>query len=321
MIITLTLNPIVDYTVTLPKFMPGELNRFDSFRRDPSGKGLNVSTMLHNLGITSEAFCFLGGSEGEFIYETLRKRCVKTSAVWISGKTRKGIKILDESAGSLTELNELGPIITASELSTILQLISEELQSGDTLVLSGSIPRGVRLSIYAELVQLARRIGARAVVDADGELMKLAIEERPYLIKPNRFEAEQLLQREIATERDAVYAAAQLTLRSEFVALTLGSHGAVLATEGRLIRVYPPRVSVKSTVGCGDVFLASVIAGLDKGLELEEIARYATAASGAATELDGTNFPSADHVERLLAEVKSINVTPKSEIYSQRRLI
>ncbi len=295
----------MDYTVTLTQFVPGELNRFDSFRRDPSGKGLNVSTMLKNLGTNSKAFCLLGGSEGRFVHEALQERGIETSVVWISRSTRKGIKIFDKSTGSLTELNELGPIISTSELSTILRLVCEELRPNDILVMSGSIPRGVRPSIYAELVQIARRVGSRAVVDADGEPMKLAIEEKPYLIKPNRFEAERLLQREIATEEDALDATAELAQSSEFVALTLGSHGAILATGSRLARVHPPEVNVKSTAGCGDTFLAAVLAGLDRGWGLKEIAQYATAASAAATELDGTGFPSADHVARLLSDVKS----------------
>lgn len=288
----------------LPKFVPGALNRVDTFRHDPSGKGLNVSSALLNFGVDSVAFCLLGGGEGKFIYDVLSSRGVNMKVIWTERQTRIGIKVFEEETGTLTEINERGTEVGDEDLASLTTSLRESLQPGDILVLSGSIPKGVPKTIYADLVRLAKESGARPVVDADGEVMKLALEEGPYLIKPNDFEAGQILGRTLETDQDALQAARELTRHSEMVVLTLGARGAVLAFQERLIRVFPPHVKVKSSVGCGDTFLAAVLASLQKGMSLDEVARFASAAGGAAAELEGTNFPDQAHVERLLEDVR-----------------
>lgn len=298
----MTLNAIVDYTARLDVFHSGELNRLDRFRRDPSGKGLNVSLALSRLDTASAAVCFLGGEEGRFIHAELSKRGVDTRVVWTSEPTRVGIKVFEEQTGGLTELNERGPRVSPAELDEMRALLSGLIERGDMLVLSGSTPPGVTPAIYAELVELAHKKGATAVLDADGEALRAGVSAGPDLIKPNAFEAGQLLNRTIDGEEAARQAARDLTTDIPAVVLTLGAQGAVLATRDGLVRVYAPRVKALSSAGCGDAFLSGVLAARSKGEQWVTAARFGAAVAAGAAELEGTNFPTLERVRELLAE-------------------
>ncbi|MGE5482953.1 MAG: 1-phosphofructokinase family hexose kinase, partial [Bacteroidota bacterium] len=253
MVITVTLNPIVDYTAALPALSLHQLNRIAQVRRDPSGKGLNVSRMLAALGVPSKPFCLLGGDQGRYILDVLTREGLEPEVTWIRGETRLGLKIFETGTSRLTEVNEQGPEITSEELARLLAAVKAACKRGDWLVLSGSLPRGVPETVYADLTRFGREKGTRVVLDADREPFRLAAQERPYLVKPNAFEAAQFLGDTVQTEEEVQVAARRLREWAEVVFLTLGERGAALAAEDKYIRAFPPPVMPKSTVGCGDI--------------------------------------------------------------------
>ncbi|MGE5549765.1 MAG: 1-phosphofructokinase family hexose kinase [Bacteroidota bacterium] len=304
MFITITLNPVVDHTAVLPRFAPGALNRFDAFRRDPSGKGLNVARALHRLGMPVVALCLLGGEEGRYIHERVSAAGIAVRPVWLSARTRISVKICEEETAGLTELNERGPVVKAEELRAFRAALASTLKAGNTLVLSGSIPRGIEPAIYAECIAMARQAGAWTVLDADGEAMRLGLQARPDLIKPNAFEAGQVLGKTIQSETDATAAARELARYSEAVLLTMGAAGAILAVDRMVTRFFAPPVAAKSTVGCGDALLGALLAARARGLSWEEAGRYGVAAGSAAARIAGTGAPVPEEIEDLLPRVK-----------------
>ncbi len=280
------------------------MHRIGNIRSDPSGKGLNVSFALHKLGIESTAVCFLGGTRGHIVNDFCAFYGVTLKTIWTAEPTRMAVKIFEKDTLALTELNERGPNITASEFDALVRMVEDLLYPGDTLVISGSIPPGVPVRAYADLVRMANRAGAHAALDAEGEALRLGTLEKPYLLKPNIVEAEQLLGIKIQNEAQVFEALTRLYGICNVALLTLGNRGAALASPEGFFRVWPPRVDAKSTAGCGDTFLAAALVAREKGFTWLETARYASAAAGAAAELEGTSFPEIDHVERLLKGVE-----------------
>ncbi|MDD7536972.1 MAG: hexose kinase, partial [Bullifex sp.] len=188
MYITVTFNPSIDYIVFVNDFRAGKLNRAKAEHAVPGGKGLNVSMVLRNLGKQTKAFAFTGGILGDALTEMVKKEGIDfVSIPASSGETRINVKL---KSGEETEINGRGPSIGKEELERLTSILKDELREGDTLILSGSVPSTLPRTVYRDLAAMAREKGARAVVDAEGELLTSALSSNPFLIKPNRDELE-----------------------------------------------------------------------------------------------------------------------------------
>lgn len=184
MIITVTLNPAVDKTARVKELNIGGLNRIHGLRSDAGGKGINVSRAISALGGESLAMGFLGGASGSFIRDTLNLEGIRSAFTEIAGETRTNLKLLADD-GTITEINEPGPEIAGGEFEALRRDLDRQIRAGDLLVLSGSVPRGVPDTIYAELTELAHSRGAKVLLDADGGLFAEALGAKPDIIKPN----------------------------------------------------------------------------------------------------------------------------------------
>ncbi|WP_324715816.1 hexose kinase [Carboxydochorda subterranea] len=302
MVITLTLNPALDATIIVEEVHLGALNRIPPIRYDGSGKGINVATALKLYGWDDvEAFCVLGGQPGRAIARALEERGIACRAFWCEEPTRTNTKIWETRFERFTELNEPGPRVPAGLLEQLRVALVEEGHAGDIAVLSGSMPPGVPVSYYARLVKELSQRGVRVVLDADGEAFRLGVAERPWMLKPNRFEAEQLFGEPIRTPEAEMAAALRLRqLGAEIGIVTLGEHGAVFATPEGSWRVRAPRVEVKSAAGCGDALLAALLAERSRGRSWKEASVWAVAAASASATLEGTRFATRAMVDRLV---------------------
>ena len=195
MIYTVTLNPSLDYTMKLEKFRSGSLNRAASEQIMPGGKGINVSTVLANLGCPSVALGFLAGFTGEEIERRLRQRGIQTEFLYLKeGVSRINVKLWEETEtgkAEETEINGRGPQVTPSELEVLLERFGR-LQAGDVLVLAGSVPSGLPDTIYQDICKNVQGNGVRLVVDAAGSLLERVLPYHPFLIKPNQYELGEL---------------------------------------------------------------------------------------------------------------------------------
>ena len=309
MIITLTLNPAVDQTVWVPHLEVAAVNRARQAHLDPAGKGVNVSRMAHRLGWPTIAFGFLAGEVGEIVRQALAAEGVAQQFIPIAGQTRINVTVVDDSSHAATSIFCPGPAVEPDHLQQLDAVLQFWLQAGRVLVLAGSLPPGIPEDAYARYIRLAHAQGIRTILDASGVHLRLGVEARPYAIKPNVAEAEELLGRRLP-DLDAVVAGAQeLAARGiAVVVISMGAQGAICVEGGRVWRATPPEVERQSTVGSGDSFVAGLAVALARGEGVEAGLRLGTAAGAATAATPGTELGSAEAVQALLPQVRVVRV-------------
>jgi len=306
MIVTVTPNPVLDRTLTVPRIVFNEVMRATAVRLDWGGKGFNVSRALRALGVDSVAMGFIGGATGRLLERGLSDMGIATDFVHIVGETRTNIVVTDAAAERYIKVNEAGPTVRAEELAAFLDRARERVRPGDIWVLSGSLPPGVPSDFYAQLIALVQGRGAKAFLDTSGEPLRLGCAASPYLVKPNVVEAEEVTGQEINCEADMLSAVEFFLRRGiELVALSLGADGLLLASKEGTVWARPPRVRARNPVGAGDALLAGVAWALQRGLPLEEMARWGVATGTAAAMREGVSVGTRAEVEALYEQVRT----------------
>lgn len=307
-ITVVSLNPAIDRTIEVPGFEQGATNRLTSSRLDPGGKGNNVARVLSSLGAPVQVLGFLGTENGELLVRTLAERGIRFQFVEVPGENRVNLKIIEPENGRLTEINDAGFTVGSEHLERLTHLVQAALPDTSVLVLSGSLPSGVPPACYRDLIRLAGAAGVPTVVDADGEPMLLALEARPFLIKPNREEAERLVGRTLQSRADLIQAAAELVARGpETVVISSGPAGAALVNRSDRLLATPPVIRASSPVGAGDSMVAGLALGISRGLPITEQLRIAIAAGAATARLEGTQVCTSQDIAALLPNV---TITP-----------
>ena len=210
MIYTVTLNPAIDKTVSIPGFCAGSVNRVQNVREDAGGKGINVSKCLKALGTESVAAVILAGESGQYFEKLLQKENLEILSVQVIGQTRTNLKIVDQESGKNTDINEPGPALDGTALQNILNTLCEKIIPGDIVILSGSLPKGAASDTYRRWTEAFHAMGAKVVLDADGEAMAEGIKAAPDLVKPNETELARLLGRPLKTEAEYIAAGKEL---------------------------------------------------------------------------------------------------------------
>ncbi len=305
MIITVTPNPVLDRTLTVPDIEFNAVLRASDMRLDWGGKGFNVSRTLQVLGAESLAMGFVGGATGDMLEQGLHGLGIKTDFVRIEGETRTNIVITDEQAVRHIKVNEAGPIISAAERDAFFQRIRDRIQPGDICVMAGSLPPGLPASFYAELIALLNEIGAVSVLDASGKALRLGWLAGPTLVKPNALEASDILDVTVESVHDAVDAAKALLQHGvKSAAISLGADGLVLGQDHTVVVVTPPPIVERNAVGAGDALAAGLVWALDQGLDTVDIARWGVAAGTASAAVDGVESGTILEIEKILESVQ-----------------
>ncbi len=288
-ILTVTLNPCIDRTVTVASFEKGGLNRLLSERDDIGGKAINVSRVLTAIGEENLATGFLFGDTGKKIKRELDLAGIKNDFVFGDhGETRTNIKLMDLSASDTTEINGVGAEVDKALLDAFLEKFTSLLCGASLVVMSGSAPRGVPRDIYKTLGLLARSHGVPVILDADGDLLQSGIEAAPLVIKPNIFELSRLLGKEISENelRDAVMPL--LDMGIGIVAVSMGKDGSAFITKDEFLRASAVPVTGGCATAAGDSMVAAMAYGITHGFDLPTLARYASAAGSATAAKNGT---------------------------------
>ncbi len=305
MIATVTLNPSLDRTVTVEELVVDEANRWTSLRRDPGGKGINVSRVIHELGGETVAYGFIGGIDGETLKHLLKQHEVPFDFTPIKGEIRSNFIITDLKTRRQTRIDAPGPHISRYELGKLIDKITRIKPKPDFLVFAGSVPPGVPDDIYRQLIEEARKSGIKTVLDSDNKWLKEGIRAKPNVIKPNVHEAEELLEVHLRDEAAIIEAVkALITKGIEVAVISRGKDGLIVANGEKILKVISPQVEVRSTVGAGDSTIAGLVLKLSQGHGIEEASRWAAAAGTAATLTPGTELCRREDVERLLPQVK-----------------
>lgn len=289
MIITVTLNPAIDKTVEVDNCTINSVNRVSSVKLDAGGKGINVSKVVKSLNGESITLGALAGRTGEFIKNYLDSEEIKNDFIFVNGETRTNIKIVDKVKGTNTDINEPGNSISEDDVKKIKENIFNNTKKDDILVLSGSVPQGVEKNIYELWIKEAKELGVKTILDADGELLKQGILAGPYLIKPNIHELEKLFDVKIDGINQVVSLCKSIfDYGVNFIAVSLGSDGALFMNREKTIYAHGIKVKVKSTVGAGDSMVAALAFALDKGYSFERSVTLSVAAATAGVMTEGT---------------------------------
>lgn len=298
MIYTCTITPSIDYTVYLPEFRPGKLNRTEEVYYFPGGKGINVSRVLNRLNTKSVALGFAGGFTGDYIQNFLLIEGVRTDFIETKEPTRINVKI---KANVESELNGPGPNTTHEQRKDMLTKI-EKLQPGDWFVLAGSLPDTIPDAFYQAIARLCHNKGVHFVLDTSGSALKQLIDTRPFLIKPNQQELGDLFDTTINTKKEAVlYAKKLVELGIKHVIVSMGGNGAILVTETQVLLAEAPKGRIVNTVGAGDSLVSGFIAAYVQEADVSKAFRYGIA-SGSATAFR-TDLCEQKDVEALVPKV------------------
>lgn len=312
MIYTLTCNPALDCLMSLDALTAGAVNRGATQQLTCGGKGINVALILSQLGQPVTALGFLAGNTGLMLQNELTRLRLRTDFITLPrGDTRINVKLV---TGCETQINGPGPTVDDASLQTLTRKLTR-LTDGDTLVLAGSLPPPLPDCFYRDLMTELTRRNVRCVVDAEGDLLRPALEGRPFLIKPNLDELSELVEKQLSpTDRGEILAACRKAqaLGATRVLLSLGGNGALLVTPEEDFFIPAPEGAVCCSVGAGDALLAGFLAGLNRyGAPYPALA-LAVAAGSATAFSDG--LASAEEIDRLCETI--VCATPPLRTFS-----
>ena len=299
-----SLNAAVDRIIYLPKFTPGQINQAQQTLDQAGGKGVNVARALTALGHKVLLIGFTGGITGQQIRDDLIHSHIPCSLIPILGRSRNCYILIDQASGYHTVINEGGPEISGAEYKQFSQELHRRLENAQLLICSGSLPKGVPPSCYAQFIEMAREKGVKTLVDASNEPLRLAVAAQPYLIKPNREEASQLLGHDIFDNEALAAAQAIRTLGAEVGLLSLGDSGAVAAWDQGETFIPAPQIHAINTIACGDAFLAGCAAAILNQQPVAEMLRWGIAAGSANARVGGARITYNDFAE-LLYQIQS----------------
>lgn len=279
MIYTLTLNPAIDYYMSMGNFQLGSLNSLEEGYTLPGGKGINVSKVLKNFSVESKALGFVGGFTGDYIKKYLNEYEIESDFIELQENTRINIKL--KTKDSETEIAGKSPTISRENVKELLKKF-EEIKKDDVVILSGSVPNSISKSIYADIIKLLPK-DCKVILDTRGLHFVEGLKEGVFLTKPNNHELEEFFNRKLNNIEEIIQAGKDLqALGSKNVLISLGKDGSILITEKEVYIGNAPQGKLISSVGAGDSMVAGVVYGIAKGMTLEDSYKYGIA-SGSST--------------------------------------
>ncbi|MEV0932001.1 1-phosphofructokinase family hexose kinase [Streptomyces phaeochromogenes] len=279
MILTVTLNTALDITYRVRGLRPHTSHRVTEVIERPGGKGLNVARVLAALGHEVTVTGFVGGATGRAVQEQLTHTAgVVDALVPVAGPTRRTIAVADTATGDTTQLNEPGPSVTPAEWSAFQEAYEVLLRSASAVALCGSLPPGVPVGAYAQLVRTARALAVPVLLDTSGEPLRRGLAARPDIVKPN---ADELA--ELTGSHDPSQATRDARRRgAHSVVASLGAEGLLARTPDGDWRAAPPRAVRGNPTGAGDSVVAGLLSGLVERLPWPERLARAVALSAAS---------------------------------------
>lgn len=304
MITVVGINTAIDHLMQVDALHLGEVNRTVHEQVLPGGKGLHVAQTVAALGEPVQLIGLIDAAHRNLTARRMSERGVLFHGVEIDAPLRHCIALQDGN-GQITEVLGQGPQLGERDRAALLRAFRIALAESELVILSGSLPRGLAADTYAELTQQVRVAGKRCLVDASGEVLRQAVAAQPFLLKPNRDEAEALFGRSVGDLAAAVAALRELAARGVAMpVLSLGAQGALGMDDSGTWHAAVELEQVRNTVGSGDCFLAGMAVAIKRGAPLREALRLAVAC-GAANAMDvETGYVRPDQVEALLGRVR-----------------
>jgi 1-phosphofructokinase len=299
MIYTLTLNPSIDYIINLENFVVGDINLTKSEYKLPGGKGINVSQVLSNLQTSNTALGFIGGFTGNFIKTSLDKKNINHDFIEVCGDTRINIKMKDIKSES--EINGNSPEISSEAVKKLKEKLGS-LISGDTLVLSGSVPKSISSTIYKDIMDSLPK-GVKVILDTKGEALLEGIKGKPYMIKPNNHELGDIFDVKLESIEDIIiYGKKLLDSGAQNIIVSMAGNGALLITPTASYIANAPKGKLVNSVGAGDSLVGGFTHATSKNLDIVNAFKLGIACGSASAFSE--KLCTETEVEKLLKGIK-----------------
>ncbi len=300
-ILTITMNPSIDVSSSLPNVFPEHKLRCGPVRHEPGGGGINVSRAIKKLGGNSVALHFCGGPTGDILRTLLDKEGIEQAIVPIHDWTRQSVTISETATTQQYRFVFPGPTVSEEEWRGGLERVLQMSPKPDLVVASGSLPPGVPDDIYGRLARNLRSAGIRLILDTSGHALPAAVEAGLFLIKPSLRELQIIAGRDLDHESDQEEAAMGFVTsgRCEVVVVSLGASGVFFASRAGCERMRSPKVPVRSKVGAGDSMVAGITLALSRDYSLRDAVIFGVASGAAAVMSPGTELCRREDAERL----------------------
>lgn len=304
MILCLNLNAAIDKTIVVSSFKINKIHRPESVLALAGGKGCNVARALRTLKDVPVVTGWVGGLAGRFIEKELHQEDIETDFIHTDFESRTCTSILDRANQTITEIYENGERVPIEKVDELQNHIQKVIGKYKAVTLSGSLPPGVPLDFYADIIKVANDTGVLTFLDSGGDALRAGVEASPFFVKPNETEARALLDLAPNEPFDFHQGATKISKRYGVnVLLSLGADGAVAAKGDDIFIVKNPKVDAKSAVGSGDCTLAGLTHGILHGLSFEESIICGVAAGTANTLMIGAGQFNVNDFESLRRQV------------------
>lgn len=310
MIATVTLNPAIDHNIEVEEIKVDDVTKIKKSFFQPGGKGINVSRVINILGGPTVAYGFVAGREGGQLSMLLAEEGILSSFIAVhGGSTRVNVIVTEKKSGKQIRMNGEGPRVEVEELEMLKERLLRFGTGGvcalSFMVFAGSIPPGLPKNVYAYLIEEIQSVGIRCVLDADGDALKYGVKAKPFMIKPNTYELERLVEKKVEKDEDVIeYAQMILDMGVEVVVVTRGGKKAYVVGRDFIYEGTPPSIKVISAVGSGDSFIGAFLFALYQGKTFEEAFRWGMAAGAATACVPGTGLMTKELFEEMLPLVK-----------------
>jgi 1-phosphofructokinase family hexose kinase len=302
MIGTVTLNPAIDVILEVSNLKINHYNKVLNAHTTSGGKGINVSKAVRGCGKETIAIGFLGGGRGRMIEEELRGLGITTNFWHIEEKTRSNTIVSDKETGQHTLLSETGPKITEYDLEMLKSIFYRVMSQCSVVTLSGSLPRGVPVNIYGDLISIAKEREVKTILNTSGEQFIKGLEKKPFLAKPDLRESNRVFGIKIDKEKDAIKAAKEVVQRgAEIGVVSLQNEKDVIATRDEIWFAETTYHKIVNIIGAGDALVAGLAIALsEEGKNLKEAIKFSMACALASALREEEEFSSMEEVEKCL---------------------
>jgi 1-phosphofructokinase family hexose kinase len=304
LILTLTVNPAVDRTITVERLVFEDRAYITSSHESAGGRGINAAGVIHSFGGKATAIVPASSQSAACFKEFLAGSGFKLVVVPVRHDVRHNLIITDEH-GLTLKLNEFGGTLDKAELAVIEKVVRAKLDQANWLMICGSLPPGVPTSFYGRLITMARQCGVKTLLDADGDALAAGIKAKPTVVTPNQQEAERLLNAALLTQTHFVDAAVRIQkMGAEGVILSLGSRGAVGMFDHQILEAVPPRVNAIAPIGAGDALAAGYAWAMERNKDFRDALRWGVAAGTASAQLPGMRFANLEQTREIYEQVE-----------------
>ncbi|MFH1612700.1 MAG: hexose kinase [bacterium] len=305
MFLTITLNPILDKTIVVNSANLGNILRIKETSEIVGGKGNNVARTIKKLGYPVVASGFIGGYIGKRIKDLMKQEGIKTNFVFVKELTRLGITLRELQSGRYTHYLDPNTKISKIEIKNLIIKISKSIKKYKVLILSGSSPCKLSDNIYKKLLKIAHKNNLLTILDSYGKTFKLAISEKPFMIKLNLEELEIYLKKEIKNKKEIILSIKNFSNKGiKLVVITLGEKGAFIGFNDKIWQITPPKVKEVNAIGSGDALVGGMAIGIYENFPIEKIIRLGISCSIANVKVWEPIGFSYEDVEKILPTIK-----------------